>query len=99
MKELTQIKEINIMKCGKIYPTMITPFLKDVCIENMNKVIDNIDSSIEFGIYECPYPYKRILTTKFIEELLKYGRFPFIKDTCYDLSLIKMRADIFRVTH
>ena len=46
------------------------------------------------GIYECPYPYKRVLSDRVIEELTKNGRFTFIKDTCCDLEIIKRRANI-----
>lgn len=66
----------------------------DIWLNNMKRVIDSIDSNVEFGIYECPYPYKRVLSDRVIEELAKNGRFTFIKDTCCDLEIIKRRADI-----
>lgn len=66
----------------------------DIWLNNMKKVIDSIDDDVEFGIYECPYPYKRVLSDRIMEELVKNGRFTFIKDTCCNLEIIKRRAEI-----
>lgn len=65
-----------------------------VFLDNLKRVADRIPESVRFGIYECPYPYKRLLSTKIMEALVKDGRFAFIKDTCCDLALIKERSEI-----
>jgi len=66
----------------------------DVFIENMDKFIAKLDPSIPLGIYECPYPYKRVLTPEVISFCADTGRFTFMKDTCCDADLInaKIRA-------
>lgn len=68
----------------------------DVFLDNMNRVADSLDPSVKLGIYECPYPYKRVLSTKIMEALVKNEQFAFIKDTCCDLNIIKERASIAR---
>lgn len=41
-----------------------------------------------FGIYECPYPYKRLQSPEMISWLCDTGRFAFVKDTCSDMAQI-----------
>ncbi|WP_275983497.1 dihydrodipicolinate synthase family protein [Paenibacillus hamazuiensis] len=48
---------------------------------------------VPFGIYECPYPYKRLMTPRMLSWCADTGRFWFLKDTCCDLSKIAERLD------
>ncbi len=66
----------------------------DVWIKNAEALLDKIPNNVALGLYECPYPYKRLLTPKIIKWCLKIGRFRFIKDTCCDADLIKKRLDL-----
>lgn len=68
----------------------------DVLLENMTKVIEGIGSDIALGIYECPFPYKRLLNKKILDFCKASGRFYFIKDTCCDLELLKERIEIVK---
>lgn len=54
----------------------------------------NLTDSIPLGLYECPEPYKRVLTPELLGWTAETGRFHFIKDTCCDLDLIhaKLKA-------
>ena len=65
----------------------------DVLISNMNAILEAIPD-ITFGMYECPHPYKRLLSTKVLEAMAQSGRFAFIKDTCCDAELIAERIRI-----
>lgn len=62
----------------------------EVLIQNMHRILDAIPG-VTFGMYECPYPYKRLLTPKVLEAMAETGRFTFIKDTCCDADLIARR--------
>lgn len=62
----------------------------DVLIANMNVILEAIPDAV-FGMYECPLPYKRLLTPKVLEAMAASGRFAFIKDTCCDADLIAER--------
>lgn len=62
----------------------------DVMIANMHHILDAIPD-VTFGMYECPYPYKRLLSSKVLEAMAESGRFTFIKDTCCDAELIAER--------
>lgn len=65
----------------------------DVLIANMNAILAAIPDAT-FGMYECPMPYKRLLTPKVLEAMAASGRFAFIKDTCCDAEVIAERIRI-----
>ncbi|MBQ8899197.1 MAG: dihydrodipicolinate synthase family protein [Clostridia bacterium] len=68
----------------------------DVLIRNLDYVLENTDSSITFGCYECPYPYKRVLTPRVISHMADTGRFAFMKDTCCDAEKVKEKIEAGR---
>jgi len=48
---------------------------------------------IDFGVYECPMPYKRCLSPDMLRNLLaNTSRLMFAKDTCCDLRLLAAKA-------
>ncbi len=65
----------------------------DVFLANYEKAVKAL-GDIPVGMYECPYPYKRVIMPGIIKECCDYGNFAFIKDTCCDINLIreKLRA-------
>lgn len=63
-----------------------------VFLKNMEKAVEAI-GDITFGIYECPYPYKRLMTPEVLKELASTGRFTFLKDTCCDPEMIKEKLN------
>ncbi len=65
----------------------------DVAIANMNAILEAIPG-VTFGMYECPHPYKRVLTDKLMKAMVDSGRFTFIKDTCCDAALIAHRLEV-----
>lgn len=65
-------------------------------IENCEKIISEIDPEIPLGLYECPYPYKRLVTPQIMKWCLDSRRFYFIKDTCCDIQQLKEKIDIAR---
>ena len=59
-----------------------------VFLKNINRVAENIPE-IALGIYECPYPYKRLMSPEVLKELGQSGKFQFLKDTCCNAQQIK----------
>ena len=95
----TQIEEAkHFIDCGiDAYVFISNRFAKadesdDVFMENMMHVCDALPG-IDFGIYECPYPYKRLLTPDMLKEMVKTNRFRFIKDTCCSLEQLQAKVD------
>lgn len=60
----------------------------DVWQKNCEELLERIPPDIPLGFYECPYPYKRILSEKNIRWCLGTERFYFLKDTCCDIMQI-----------
>lgn len=56
----------------------------------------NLTGEIPLGFYECPEPYKRVLSAEQLEKFAATGRIIYHKDTCLDIKMIK---DKLKVTH
>jgi 4-hydroxy-tetrahydrodipicolinate synthase len=52
--------------------------------------------NVTFGMYECPYPYKRLVNPELLEWCESTGRFSFLKDTCCDLDEMKARLAVLK---
>ncbi len=94
-----QIRELNaIWKSGTDALILITNRLDinnegdDVWIANCQKLIDALPDDVKLGLYECPYPYKRLITPKILDFCIKSGKFYYIKDTCCDASVMAERC-------
>lgn len=66
----------------------------DVWRKNLDYLLARLDASVPLGFYECPYPYKRLISLDELKYCSETGRFLFLKDTCCDLSLINERLRI-----
>lgn len=62
-------------------------------IENAERMLSSVDENVTFGLYECPLPYKRLLTRGEIDWAIGTGRFAFLKDTCCNPDLLKERGE------
>lgn len=61
--------------------------------EVVASVIDaNPDAAL--GVYECPIPHHRLLSTDAIERLAATGRFVFLKETSHDVELMAERVRV-----
>ena len=70
----------------------------DVWIKNAEYLLSKLPEDIAIGIYECPYPYKRLLTPKILDWCISTGRFAFIKDTCCDPDMLDARLEQLKGT-
>lgn len=70
---------------------------EDVAKKNVEYLLDHIDAPT-FGIYECPYPYKRVISPEFLKWLADTGKFSFLKDTCCDPVMLRAKADAVKGT-
>jgi 4-hydroxy-tetrahydrodipicolinate synthase len=65
-------------------------------IEDLHKLIEKLPADMPLGVYECPKPYKRLLTKKMLQACKDTGRVAFIKDTCCDAAVIKQRVELLK---
>ncbi|PHI29388.1 dihydrodipicolinate synthase family protein [Budvicia aquatica] len=63
-------------------------------LETLQLLTSQLPESVDLGIYECPYPYKRLLSDETVAWCAQSDRFTFIKDTCCDLATIKRRVEL-----
>ena len=47
---------------------------EDTARRSVEYLLDNIEAD-SFGVYECPYPYKRVLSPEFLKWLADTGKF------------------------
>lgn len=101
-----QAKELNaIYKSGTDALILITNRLDinnegdDVFIKNAEALLEKLPQDAKLGFYECPYPYKRLVTPKILDWCLSTGRFYYMKDTCCDAGLIKERCEQLKGSH
>ena len=66
----------------------------EVWKENLDWLLARIDPAVQLGFYECPVPYKRLISDEELAFTASTGRFRFMKDTCCDLETLKKRAAI-----
>ncbi len=67
----------------------------DVLFERMEYVANALPE-VAFGVYECPYPYKRELTPYLLKKMAESGKYTFIKDTCCNLGKIKDKLEAIK---
>lgn len=101
-----QVKELNaIYESGTDALILITNRLDinnegdDVFIANAEKLISMLPADAKLGLYECPYPYKRLVTPKILDWCLSTGRFYYMKDTCCDAAVMRARAKQLKGSH
>lgn len=69
----------------------------EVWKRNAAAILEAIPECV-FGIYECPYPYKRLLSPELLKWCANTGRFAFLKDTSCDLDQMKAKLNAVRGT-
>ncbi len=67
-----------------------------VWLDNLNTLLGSLNPVIPLGFYECPFPYKRVLSLDVIKELLRIDRFYFLKDTCCNLQEILAKQSLVK---
>lgn len=95
-----QAKELNaVWESGTDALILITNRLDinnegdDVFIKNAEKLLKLLPDDVKLGFYECPYPYKRLVTPKILDWCLSTGKFYYMKDTCCDAAIMKERCN------
>ncbi|HVW60148.1 MAG TPA: dihydrodipicolinate synthase family protein [Puia sp.] len=70
----------------------------EVLIRNFNKMFQLTDN-IPLGLYECPAPYKRILSAGVFKTVLESKRIIYHKDTSIDPQRVKEKLEVARAVN
>lgn len=93
--ELNAIAKTGVQALILISNRLAAPDESDtVWLERLHRLLSMLETDLPLGFYECPYPYKRLLTRPILEECIRSGRFHFVKDTCCDIALIRERLKL-----
>jgi len=66
----------------------------DTFIGNLKWLLERLPSDLPLGIYECPAPYRRLISDEELKVLADSGRFSFMKDVSCDLPTVQRRVAI-----
>lgn len=59
---------------------------------NLQWLLDRLPQDVPLGLYECPAPYRRLLSDDELRHCLDSGRFVMLKDVSCDLDTVKRRV-------
>jgi 4-hydroxy-tetrahydrodipicolinate synthase len=97
VKELNAISETGIDALVLLTNRLASEDESDVNFKNnLEKLLKHIPDGIQLGFYECPYPYKRILSPELLKWCSETGRFSFLKDTSCDAKNIEAKLEAVR---
>lgn len=60
--------------------------------ENLSRLLARLPSDLPLGLYECPAPYRRLLSDEELSFCIDSGRFVMLKDVSCDLETVKRRV-------
>ncbi len=63
-------------------------------IAHARALLDALPGDVPIGLYECPAPYRRLITDHELSYLRDTGRLRFIKDVSCDLDVVKRRMKL-----
>ncbi|MCX8013972.1 MAG: dihydrodipicolinate synthase family protein, partial [Rectinema sp.] len=63
---------------------------------NLEEFLKRFDRDILLGFYECPAPYKRLLSPELVAFSVQTGRFGFLKDTSCRIGDIRAKLEAAR---
>ncbi len=67
-------------------------------IGNLKWLMEKLPKDMPLGMYECPVPYRRLLSDDEISFIAESGRFVLLKDVSCDLETIKRRVALAKGT-
>ncbi|MEJ7736973.1 MAG: dihydrodipicolinate synthase family protein [Chitinophagaceae bacterium] len=69
----------------------------DIFYNRLEAILSRTDH-IPLGIYECPVPYKRIVSPQIYEKLIPSGRITYHKDTSCNMDSVRSKLNVLQGT-
>lgn len=70
----------------------------DAFMARLKALMAALPGDLTYGLYECPAPYRRLLTDAELRWCAESGRFAFLKDVACDLATVKRRIGLVKGT-
>lgn len=67
-----------------------------VFLHRLDALLKALPEDLPLGFYECPYPYKRVLSPEVTRYCAQSGRFYFLKDTSCDMENIREKLSLLK---
>ena len=90
---IKEIYDLGVEAVILISSILAEPEESDEILKRRLEEIMDETGSIPLGLYECPVPYKRVISPTMMGWLAETGRFWYHKDTSCDNSSIKRKLD------
>lgn len=69
---------------------------QDTILPAVQRIMQALPPELSLGFYECPYPFKRLITLEELAWCAESRRFAFMKDTCCDIDVIEKRVNALK---
>ena len=100
VRELEQIGATGVDAVILITNRLAGPEESDaVWLQNLDRLLAALPEDMKLGFYECPYPYKRVMSREVAKRCAETGRFYFLKDTSCDIDNIRAKLEVCRGTN
>ncbi len=90
---IKKIYDLGVEAVILISSVLVEPGESDDILQKNIEEIMNMTGDIPLGLYECPVPYKRIISPKMMKWLSETDRFLYFKDTTCDAGAIKLKLN------
>lgn len=95
-----QIKELNEMaETGVDAVVLVSSRIAkkeesdDIWKKNLELILKNVPEDMVYGFYECPAPYKRLISPELLKWCGETGKFGFLKDTSCDVANMQAKLN------
>lgn len=95
----SQLEELTVaVETGADCVVLVTNHLdpknrgSEVFRGNLQWLLDRLPKDVPLGLYECPAPYRRMLSDDELRFCIDSGRFVMLKDVSCDLATVKRRV-------
>jgi 4-hydroxy-tetrahydrodipicolinate synthase len=88
---IKQVNDTGVNAVILITSVIATQREPDVVLTQRILQLIELTGAIKLGLYECPVPYKRILTATQLGQLVATGRITYLKDTSLDIQQVRAK--------
>lgn len=96
---IKKIYDLGVKAVILISSILVEPEESDEILQRRIEEIMDETGDIPLGLYECPVPYKRVISPDMMKWLAETGRFLYHKDTTCDAGVINRKLDKIRGSH
>jgi 4-hydroxy-tetrahydrodipicolinate synthase len=86
---VNQVAECGVQAVIGITGLLVGPEESEAVFADRAFRLFDLTPGVPFGFYECPVPYKRLISPTLLQQLVATGRVIYHKDTCLDIGQVR----------